>query len=99
MADKEVYATGGFRYQTRELRAGDPIIMTGPLARLYRALGKVSFERPNAARASYERQGSRYDAGAAGHELIGRDAKPKAAPRKAAAKKKAPAKRTSKAAK
>lgn len=46
MADKEVYATGGFRYQTRELRAGDPITMTGPHARLYRALGKVSFEKP-----------------------------------------------------
>lgn len=47
MATKQFYATGDFRYGTRMLRAGDgPIAMTGPQARLYTALGKISPHAP-----------------------------------------------------
>lgn len=49
MATKQFYATGDFRYANRMLRAGDgPIPMDGPTARLYRALGKISPEKPRA---------------------------------------------------
>jgi len=52
MATKQYYATGDFRYGTRMMRAGDgPIAMTGPQARLYTALGKISPTKPSAAKA------------------------------------------------
>ena len=49
MAKQQYYATRDFRYQTRMLRAGDPVEMTGPVARLYRALGDVTLEKPKKA--------------------------------------------------
>lgn len=50
MATKRVYATGDFRYGTRMMRAGDPIDMAGPDVRLFNALGKISPNKPRAAR-------------------------------------------------
>ena len=48
MATKTFYATGGLKYGTRRLQAGDPIELTDPLARLYLALGKVTDKKPPA---------------------------------------------------
>lgn len=42
MATKQFYAMGDFRYGTRMLRAGDPVEMDAPNARLFKALGKIS---------------------------------------------------------
>lgn len=42
MAARRYYATGAFRYQTRMLQAGDPVILDGPNSRLYLAMGKVT---------------------------------------------------------
>ena len=50
MATKQLYATGEFRYGTRRLKAGDPVEMIGPHQRLYLHLGKVTEEKPKAAR-------------------------------------------------
>ena len=77
MAKQQYYATRDFRYQTRMLRAGDPVEMTGPVARLYRALGDVTAEKPKKAPVREE-------------SLTEPKPKPKKAParkRKAAAKK------------
>lgn len=41
MATKQFYATGDFKYGTRMLRAGDPVEMDAPTARLFTALGKI----------------------------------------------------------
>jgi hypothetical protein len=49
MATKQLYATKDFRYRTRMMRSGDPVEMTGPEQRLYRALGAVSYEKPKKA--------------------------------------------------
>lgn len=49
MATKRFYATGGFKYGTRMLTAGDPVEMDGPTARLYTALGKITPQRPRTA--------------------------------------------------
>ncbi|HET6534658.1 MAG TPA: hypothetical protein VFG41_00620 [Sphingomicrobium sp.] len=46
MATKQFYATGSFKYGTRMLRAGDPVELDAPNARLYTALGKISSTRP-----------------------------------------------------
>jgi hypothetical protein len=55
MATKQFYATGDFKYGTRMLRAGDgPFPMDGPTARLFAALGKISAEKPKAAKADAE---------------------------------------------
>ena len=51
MATKQFYATGGFRYQTRMIRAGEPVQMDGPTARLYKALDKISDQKPRVVRA------------------------------------------------
>jgi hypothetical protein len=45
MATKQFYATGAFRYGTRMMRAGDPVEMDAPTARLYAALGKIAPEQ------------------------------------------------------
>lgn len=50
MATKTFYATRGFRYGTRMLTAGDPVDMDAPTARLYTALGKITPDKPKAAR-------------------------------------------------
>lgn len=50
MATKQFYATGDFRYGTRMMRAGDPVEMTAPQARLYRALGKIAAAKPRQAK-------------------------------------------------
>lgn len=49
MATKEFYATGDFRYGTRRLRAGDPVEMDAPSARLFTALNKISPDKPGQA--------------------------------------------------
>ena len=49
MAKQQYYAASDFRYGTRMLTAGDPVGMTAPVARLYRALGKVTLEKPKKA--------------------------------------------------
>lgn len=49
MATKQFYATGDFRYGTRMLRAGEPVEMDAPNARLFSALGKITDQRPRAA--------------------------------------------------
>ena len=54
MATKQFYATGDFRYGTRMLRAGDPVEMDAPTARLYTALDKISATKPRAARPKVE---------------------------------------------
>ena len=41
MAHKELVAKGALRYGTRMLQAGDPLVLDGPKARLYQALGLV----------------------------------------------------------
>jgi hypothetical protein len=50
MATKQFYATGAFKYGTRMMRAGDPVEMDSPTARLYTALGKISPNKPRIAR-------------------------------------------------
>ena len=55
MPTKQFYATGAFKhpgYPTRMLKAGDPVTMDGPTARLFRALGKITNEPPRAAASS-----------------------------------------------
>lgn len=53
MATKEFYALGDFRYGTRMLRAGDgPFPMDAPTARIFAALGKISPDKPKAAKAA-----------------------------------------------
>jgi len=49
MATKQVFATRDFKYGTRMMRAGDPVEMTAPHQRLYRALGAISATRPRKA--------------------------------------------------
>ena len=51
MAIKTLYVTSPFKYNTRMMQAGEPVQMTGPHQRLYIALGKVSREKPKAAKA------------------------------------------------
>jgi len=50
MATKTFYATRDMKnptgYGTRMLKAGDPVDLTGPQARLYRAIGAVSPKPP-----------------------------------------------------
>jgi hypothetical protein len=46
MATKQFYATGSFKYGTRMLRAGDPVEMDEPNARLFTALRKISPKAP-----------------------------------------------------
>jgi hypothetical protein len=46
MATKQLYATGTFKYQNRRLKAGDPVEMDGPNARLYAHLKLVTDKRP-----------------------------------------------------
>jgi hypothetical protein len=50
MPNKQFYATGDFRYGTRMLRAGDPVELDGPNARLFRALGKITDRKPRIAK-------------------------------------------------
>ena len=53
MAQQKLYATRDFkhpRYSTRMLRAGDPVELDGPTARLYTALGAVTDKKPSARR-------------------------------------------------
>lgn len=52
MATKTLYATGSFKYQHRMLKAGDPVEMDAPTARLYEHLGKVSEAKPRVDRAA-----------------------------------------------
>lgn len=52
MATKQFYATRDFKYGTRMMRAGDPVEMTAPNARLYRALNAISPTKPKSARAA-----------------------------------------------
>jgi len=78
MATKTFYATSDFKYPgypTRMLRAGQPVELSAPLARLYQALGKITPDKPRTAQA------------AAPAETPVPTPKPKAAPRKRRAKK------------
>lgn len=49
MATKQLYATGTFKYQNRMMKAGDPVEMDAPTARLYTALDKVTDKAPRRA--------------------------------------------------
>jgi hypothetical protein len=49
MATKEFYAIRDFRYGTRMLKAGDPVEMPGPHARMYKALKAISPKKPTKA--------------------------------------------------
>ena len=51
MADKQLYATGTFKYNNRMMTTGEPVTMSGPHRRLYLALGKVTEEKPKAVKA------------------------------------------------
>jgi hypothetical protein len=51
MATKQFYATGSFKYNHRMLRAGDPVELDAPSARLFTALGKISADKPKGAKA------------------------------------------------
>lgn len=77
MATKRFYATGDFRYGTRMLRAGDPVDMDGPTAKVFFALNKISANNPKKAPVS---------AAVTEGETV-TITKPKRAPRKRAAKK------------
>jgi hypothetical protein len=78
MATKEFYAIRDFRYGTRMLKAGDPVEMTGPHARMYTALNAISPKKPAKAVVP-----------AVTTQNVEKPAAPKkAAPRKRAAKKK-----------
>jgi hypothetical protein len=86
MATKTFYATKDLKnpsYGTRMLKAGDPVELDAPKARLYLALGAVSPMKPRAARAAAEP--------APPVETPSATAKP--APRKRIAKKRATAKK------
>lgn len=79
MAEKQLYATGTFKYQNRMLQAGEPVNMPGPHQRLYTALGKVTDEAPKKAAApKVEAEPS---------APVAKKAPAKRAPRKKAAKK------------
>ena len=85
MATKRFYATRDLKnpgYGTRMLRAGDPVDLDGPKARLYLRLGAVTATRPRAVAATTSFQAPPPAPATA-------DApKRKAAPRKRTAKKK-----------
>lgn len=83
MATKQLFAARDFKYGTRMLRAGEPVDMTAPHARLFRALGAVTDEKPKRAKADVA------DAAQVG-DVVGVDlaAKPKAAPKRKAAPRK-----------
>ncbi len=51
MATKQFYATRDFKYKTRMLKAGEPVEIPGPEARLYVAMGHVTDEAPRPVRA------------------------------------------------
>lgn len=51
MADRNVYAAGPLRYKNRMLQAGERVVMPGPRARMYEALGQVTFTRPRKVKA------------------------------------------------
>lgn len=51
MAIQKLYVIKPFKYQHRMLTAGDPVEMSGPDARLYEHLGKVSEKKPRVPRA------------------------------------------------
>lgn len=46
MAHTQVYPTRSGRYGTRMLKAGAPILVSGPLAREMIALGRATLEKP-----------------------------------------------------
>lgn len=46
MAHREVYPTKSGRYGTRMLTAGEPTIVSGPIAREMIALGRATAEKP-----------------------------------------------------
>lgn len=50
MAHREVYPTRSGRYGTRMLTAGEPTIVSGPLAREMLALGRATAEKPKRAK-------------------------------------------------
>lgn len=50
MAHTQVYPTRSGRYGTRMLKAGAPILVSGPLAREMVALGRATLEKPSKAR-------------------------------------------------
>jgi hypothetical protein len=57
MAHKRVYATGGHRYGTRMLQAGEPLTLDAPRARLLTAMGWVTDKRPRQARPQLDHDG------------------------------------------
>jgi hypothetical protein len=83
MATKQYYATGSFKYGTRMMRAGDPVELDAPSARLFTALGKISPDKPRTITSM-----ARPDADGSGNLVPSTPAAPKRAPRKRAAKKK-----------
>lgn len=57
MATKTFYATRDLKnpsYGTRMLKAGDPVELDAPKARLYKALGAVTDKKPRAAAKPYD---------------------------------------------
>lgn len=92
MATKTFYATRDLKnpsYGTRMLKAGDPVKLDGPKARLYLALGAVTPHKPKAAKvAAY--------ADAAQFATPEGTTTPNAAPKKAAPRKRAKKRATAK---
>jgi hypothetical protein len=86
MATKTFYATGAFRYGTRMLRAGDPVELDGPNARLFTHLGKISPNKPRAARPHSEAAAG--PAPAPVQEPVATDDKTEVAPESAASPRK-----------
>jgi hypothetical protein len=84
MATKQFYATGDFKYGTRMLRAGDPVQLDGPNARLFTALGKISRDRPRAVTSL-----ARPDADGSGGLIQSSPMPPKAATKRKVAKRRA----------
>lgn len=50
MVHRRIYATGGHRYGTRMLTAGEPLTVSGPSARLFTKLGWASDKKPRRAK-------------------------------------------------
>lgn len=92
MATKTFYATRDLKnpsYGTRMLKAGDPVKLDGPKARLYLALGAVSPDKPKGAKVAAP---AIPEPTTVVHGELA-PAKPKAAPRKRTTKKRATAKK------
>jgi hypothetical protein len=57
MVQKRLYATGGHKYGTRMLQAGEPLVVDGPRARLLTKMGWASESKPRRPRPQLDHDG------------------------------------------